>query len=88
MFMCAQTLEQFEDSQLAYTLILESRVSHPTADTFVLKFSSKKAVQEFLERIRMQRQRYVLTKKSRGGDKVFEAAYPADLLLLVGSSKG
>ncbi len=88
MFMCGQCQEQYEDTSLAYTLILESRLAHPAADMYVLKFCSKAHVQEYLERINNQKQKYVLTKKGKGGDKAFEAAAPLELLLLVGSSKG
>lgn len=88
MFMCAQCQEQYEDRDLAYTLIAETRLSHPTAETFVLKFCSKKHVQEFLERIHAQHLNYVLTKKGKGHDKRFDPAFPEELLLLVGSSKG
>jgi hypothetical protein len=88
MFMCKHCLEQFDDSQLAYTLIQESRLSHPAADTFVLKFCSRAHVQEFLGHISNQRQRYVLTKvESDGATKQFGPDYPLELLLLVGSSK-
>lgn len=87
MFMCSQCLEQFEDNQLAYTLILESRLTHPAADMYLLKFCSKAHVQEFLTRIGNQRQRYLLTRKGRGGDKAFAPDFPRELLILVGSSK-
>jgi hypothetical protein len=88
MFMCAQCQEQYEDRDLAYTLILESRLIHPAADTFMLKFCSKAQVREFLDRIVNQQQRYVLTRKGKGHDKKFDPAFPLDLLLLVGSSQG
>jgi hypothetical protein len=87
MFMCNQCLEQFEDSQLAYTLILEDRLSHPSAEMFQMQFCTKQHVQQFLERIRTQRQKYVLIKKGKGAEKRFESDYPRELLLLVGSSK-
>jgi hypothetical protein len=88
MFMCAQCQEQYEDRDLAYTLILESRLIHPAADTFMLKFCSKAQVREFLDRIVNQQQCYVLTRKGKGHDKKFDPAFPRDLLILVGSSKG
>lgn len=85
--MCKHCLEQFEDQDLAYTLILESRLIHPAADTFYLKFCSKAHVQEFLEHISGQQQNYILTKVTRSGEQKFPADYPLELLLLVGSSK-
>ncbi|MGE5672345.1 MAG: hypothetical protein ACM3XM_00460 [Mycobacterium leprae] len=89
MFMCKQCLEQFEDSHLAYELILEIRLSSPVPDYWVLKFCSLQHVQDFLRTVvHNQQQRYVLTKKGQGGDKRFEPAFPSELLLLVGSSKG
>lgn len=87
MFMCSHCLEQFEDNNLAYKLILESRLSHPAAETFYLKFCSKAHVQEFLTRISNQRQKYVLTKFKRSGEETYPSDYPLELLLLVGSSK-
>jgi hypothetical protein len=87
MFMCKQCLEQFEDKDLAYTLILESRMNQPYGDAFVLKFCSKAHVQEFLSRISNQRQKYVLSKITRSGEQKFPADYPLELLLHVGSSK-
>lgn len=87
MFMCTHCLEQFEDSHLAYTLILESRLSHPAAEMYRLKFCSLAHVQEFLDRIKFQRQRYVLTKVNANGEKSFEAELPRELLILVGSSR-
>lgn len=87
MFMCNQCWEQYEDHQLAYTLILENRLGHPASEMFLLKFCTKAHVQAFLTQIVNQRQAYVLTKKGRGGNKVFESAYPRELLILVGSSK-
>lgn len=87
MFMCKYCLEQFEDKDLAYTLILESRLDHPMADAFVLKFCSKAHVQELLHHISNQRQKYVLTKITRNGEQKFPADYPLELLLIVGSSK-
>ena len=89
MFMCKQCGEQYEDHQLAYTIIPENRLSHPqgTSEMFILKFCSKTHVQDFLHQIRNQEQTYVLIKKGKGGDKQFEPAYPLDLLILVGSSK-
>lgn len=86
MFMCKHCLEQFEDEQLAYTLILENRVSHPSADAFVLKFCSKAHLQEFLELISGQQQNYILTKVSGETKQEFPPAYPLDLLLQVGST--
>lgn len=87
MFLCTQCQEQHENEGLAYTLILASRLTHPAADTFVMKFCSTRDVQAFLDRIRHQRQAYVLTKTGPAGDKVFGPLLPLDLLLLVGSSK-
>lgn len=87
MFMCKHCLEQFEDNELAYTLILESRVNHPANDAFFLKFCSKAHVQEFLGYISNQRQKYVMTKVTGNGEQRFPADYPLELLLLVGSSK-
>jgi hypothetical protein len=87
MFMCKQCWEQFEDKDLAYTLILEARLNHPAAETFLLKFCSKAHVQQFLEQISHQRQKYVLTKKGKTEDKQYGPDYPKELLLLVGSSK-
>lgn len=88
MFMCKQCWQQFEDSELAYTLILENRLTHPSPELFEYKFCSKLHVQQFLEEIKAQQQRYILTKKGKDGDKKFEPDYPQELLLLVGSSKG
>lgn len=87
MFMCSHCLEQYEDQDLRYTLILESRLSHPAVDAFWLKFCSKAHVQEFLDRISNQRQKYVLTMVTARGEQKFPADYPLELLLLVGSSK-
>lgn len=87
MFMCKHCLEQFEDKDLAYTIIPETRVNFPAADAFILKFCSKAHVQEFLEQIKNHKQKYVLTKVGKSGEKSFEPDYPLDLLLLVGSSK-
>lgn len=87
MFMCKHCLEQFEENDLAYTLILESRVDHPASDAFYLKFCSKTHVQEFLGHISNQRQKYVMVKVTRTGEQPFPADYPLELLLLVGSSK-
>lgn len=88
MFLCKQCEEQFEDRDLAYTIILESRLSHPMADAFLMKFCSKAHVQEFLERINNQHQRYVLTKVEKtGATRQFDPDVPLNLLLLVGSSK-
>jgi hypothetical protein len=86
-FMCKHCLEQFEDSDLAYTLIPETRVSRPEADMYVMKFCSRNHLQEFLQRLSFQEQLYILTKNGRTGAKQFEAAKPLDLLLLVGSAK-
>lgn len=88
MFMCAQCLEQYEDESLAYTMILESRTSHPAADAFVMRFCSKAHLQDFLTRSMGQGQKYVLTKVTKSGEQRFTAATPHDLLLLVGSSQG
>lgn len=87
MFMCKQCLEQFDDKDLAYTLILETRVNQPYADAFVLRFCSKAHVQDFLQQISNQKQRYVLAKVTKSGEQKFPADYPLELLLLVGSSK-
>lgn len=87
MFMCKQCGEQFEDSGLAFTLMPENRVSHPAADMYLLKFCSKKHVQDFLDQIRNQHQLFILTKVGKGGGKTFDAASPIDLLLLVGSTR-
>ncbi|MFZ5815666.1 MAG: hypothetical protein ACOY93_10250 [Bacillota bacterium] len=80
-------MEQYEDKDLAYTLILESRLTHPAADAFVMKFCSRNHVQEFLSRIRNQGQKYVLTRILANGEQTFPADSPLELLLLVGSSK-
>ena len=87
MFMCRHCKEQYEDQNLAYTLILEVRENAPNADMFLSKFCSKGHVQEFLHRIHFQEQRYVLTKVGKDGSKRFDPAAPLDLLLLVGCSK-
>lgn len=87
MFMCKQCWEQYEDQNLAYTVILEYRLTHAAADMYLMKFCSKQHVQAFLEQINNQHQPYVLTKKGKGGDRQFEPAFPLDLQLLVGSSK-
>ncbi len=87
MFMCKECLEQFEDKDLAYTLILESRMSHPAADAFMLKFCSKAHVQQYLQHISYQGQKYVLTKVTKSGEQKFPADTPLELLLVVGSSK-
>lgn len=87
MFMCKQCLEQYDDSKLAYTLIPESRLSHPSAETFLLKFCSKAHLQDFLSHISNQRQKYVLTYVAKNGPKQFPADYPLELLLQVGSQK-
>lgn len=87
MFLCKHCGEQYEDKDLAYTLILENRATLTTADMFLMKFCSKAHLQEFLHHISAQQQRYLLTKIEKGGSKQFEADYPLNLLLLVGSSK-
>lgn len=87
MFMCKECLEQFQDKDLAYTLILEARANQPYADAFVLRFCSKAHVQEYLSHISYQKQKYVLAKVTRSGEQKFPADYPLELLLLVGSSK-
>jgi len=84
-FMCRQCKEQFEDGQLAYTLILESRVNFPASDMFLSKFCCQAHVQEFLDRISFQQQRYVLTKVSENGNKTYPPGSPLELLLMVGS---
>lgn len=88
MFMCKHCLQQYDDNELAYTLILESRMSVPaeTVGMYLMKFCSLKHTQQFLENIRTQKLRYVLTKKGPNGDKQYEPAYPADLLLVIGSN--
>ncbi|HEY3364801.1 MAG TPA: hypothetical protein VGK74_07115 [Symbiobacteriaceae bacterium] len=80
-------MEQYEDSELAYSLILESRLRHPATELFIYKFCSLSHLQEFLTQINNQQQRYVLTKHGKNGDKQFAPDSPMDLLLLVGSSK-
>lgn len=87
MFLCTQCQEQFENDHLAYTLILESRLTHPAHAMFVQNFCSQHDLQEYLTRIRSQHQRYLLVKKGPSGDRAFEPAEPLDLLMLVGSSK-
>lgn len=87
MFMCRQCKEQYEDDQLAYTLILESREHFPASDMFLSKFCCMAHLQAFLDRLSFQQQHYVLTKISPSGNKRFEPGSPLDLLLLVGSSK-
>jgi hypothetical protein len=87
MFLCKQCGEQYEDQDLAYTLILESRMNHSPADMFKMSFCSKAHLQELLDQISNQRQRYVLTKMEKGGPRQFEPDFPLELLLLVGSSK-
>lgn len=87
MFMCKQCLEQYEDKDLAYTLLLESRANQPYGDSFILKFCSKAHVQEFLQQVSKQRQKYILAKVTKSGEQKFPADYPLELLLLVGSSK-
>lgn len=85
MFMCKECLEQFEDSQLAYTLIPENRLSHPSADTFVYKFCSRAHLRDFLSKISYQRQKYILTQYGKNGPEPFPSDYPLELLLQVGS---
>lgn len=85
MFMCRFTQQQFEDKDLAYTAILASRLTHPAKDTFVLKFSSKKALLGFLDQIKNQHQEYVVTKA--GGKKEFGPAFPLDLIHLIGGAQ-
>lgn len=87
MFMCKECMEQFEDADLAYSVILEARLNHPAPDMFVMKFCSKAHVQAFFHQIASQGQRYVLTIHGKNGDKRFDPALPVELLLLVGSSK-
>lgn len=87
MFMCKQCLEQYEDQQLAYTLILENRLSHPSASSFILRFCSKAHVQEFLSLISTQHQKYVLSKVTPVGEERLAVDYPLELLLYVGSTK-
>jgi hypothetical protein len=87
MFMCKECGQQYDDKDLAFTVILENRLTHPAAEMYLLKFCSKQHVQAFLEQINNQHQRYVLTKKGKGSDKQFEPAFPLDLQLLVGSTK-
>lgn len=85
MFMCRFMQQQFEDKDLAYTAILESRLAHPAKETFVLKFSSKKALLGFLEQIKNQHQAYVVTKVH--GNKEYGPASPLDLIHLVGGAQ-
>lgn len=85
MFMCRFTQQQFEDKDLAYTAILASRLSHPAKETFVLKFSSKKAMLGFLEQIKNQHQDYIVTKVH--GKKEFGPASPLDLIHLIGGAQ-
>lgn len=87
MFMCTHCLEQYEDSHLSYTMIPESRLSHPAAEMYRLRFCSLAHVQEFLDRIKFQGQRYVLTKVTPQGEKSFEPDVALELLIMVGSSK-
>lgn len=87
MFMCTHCHEQFAVQNLAYTLILESRLSHPAADMFVQKFCSKAHIQAYLKQISYQGQKYVLTQITKNGQQQFPADVPLELLLLVGSSK-
>lgn len=87
MFMCRHCKEQYEDDQLAYTLILECQENVPNSYMYLSKFCSKAHIQEFLHRISFQEQNYVLTKVDKNGSKRFDPAFPLDLLLLVGSSK-
>lgn len=87
MFMCKECLEQFEDTDLAYTLIPEKRLNHPGADMFYYKFCSLGHTQTFLQQISHQWENYILTRY-KGGEKKFEPAPPKELLLLIGSSKG
>lgn len=87
MFMCKQCMEQFEDSQLAYSLIPESRLRHPAVEMFTFRFCSLAHVQEFLKQISNQQLPYVLTKHGKSGDKQFAPDVPSELLLTVGSSK-
>ncbi|HEY8347981.1 MAG TPA: hypothetical protein VIL07_12060 [Symbiobacteriaceae bacterium] len=91
MFMCKQCLQQYEDDHLAYTLLPEYRLrtSPPESmDMFTLKFCSLEHTREYLKRISPQKSRYILTKKSKDGDKQFEPNIPAELLILIGSSEG
>jgi len=87
MFMCKHCLQQYEDEQLAYTLLPEGRkqTSPDSVAFFEMKFCSLKHTQEFLQRIQYQKMRYILTKKGKNGDKVYEPALPADLLLVIGT---
>lgn len=85
MFMCKHCLEQYEDQDLAYTLILESRLSHPMADSFLMKFCSRAHLQEFLQLSSGQKMKYVLTQVGSNGEKTFPADYPLELLLQLGS---
>lgn len=87
MFLCKHCLEQFEDADLAYTLIAETRLDHPAKDLYVMKFCSRAHLQAFLEFRNFQGQRYVLAKVSKDGSvRSFEPAPPTELIILVGSS--
>lgn len=85
MFMCKYCLQQYEDSQLAYELIPQARLSHPAKEAFYYKFCSKEDLQKFLSDISFQHLVYVLTEKGAGGDKEFPPGTPKDLLLQVGA---
>jgi hypothetical protein len=87
MFLCKYCQEQFDDRDLAYTVILEAREHFPAAELFLNKFCCLSHLQTFLTHISNQSQTYVLTKITPTGNKRFDAATPLDLLLLVGSSK-
>jgi len=80
-------MEQYENEDLSYTLVLEARLTHPAPDLFLMKFCSKAHVQAFLHQLSSQGQPYVLTIHGKNGDKRFDPAPPGELLLLVGSSK-
>ncbi|HLO03416.1 MAG TPA: hypothetical protein VK191_09915 [Symbiobacteriaceae bacterium] len=85
MFMCRFTQEQFEDKDLAYTAIIAARLAHPAKETFVLKFSSKKALLGFFDQIKNQQQEYVVTKVH--GNKTYGPDSPLDLIHLVGGAQ-
>mgnify|MGYP000214913696 CR=1 FL=1 len=80
MFMCKYCLEQFDDERLAYILMPESRMSHPAADAFALKFCSRSHLVEFLQRISNQNQSFALTRVTGEDRETFPAARPLELL--------
>jgi len=83
--MCKHCLEQYEDEELAYTLMPENRLTHPAADSFLFKFCSRAHLQGFLELIRAQQQRYILTRVVGDVRETLPPAEPLDILLRLGS---